>query len=68
MRDQYDDWEFAAFCEETTYSQFKSDIKEFTKAQTVLVDHHEAHAMSSILTTDWTECAIIWLLIVTQHH
>ena len=59
LRDQYDDWEFAAFYEETTYNQFKSDIKKFTSARPVLVDHHEAHAMSSILTTDWTECAIM---------
>jgi carbamoyltransferase len=59
LRDQYDDWEFAAFYEETTYSQFKSDIKRYTSARPVLVDHHEAHAMSSILTTNWTECAIM---------
>ena len=59
LRDTYEDWEFAAFYEESTYSQFKSDIKYITKAQPVLVDHHEAHAMSSILTTDWTECAVM---------
>lgn len=59
MRDQYDDWEFAAFYEETTYSQFKSDIKRISNARPVLVDHHEAHAMSSILMTNWTECAIM---------
>ena len=59
LRDQYDDWEFAAFYEETTYNQFKTDIKQLTNARPVLVDHHEAHAMSSILTTDWTECAIM---------
>lgn len=59
LRDSYDDWEFAAFYEETTYSQFKSDIKRLTNARPVLVDHHEAHAMSSILTTNWTECAIM---------
>ena len=59
LRDQYDDWEFAAFYEETTYNQFKTDIKQLTSARPVLVDHHEAHAMSSILTTDWTECAIM---------
>jgi len=59
LRDQYDDWEFAAFYEETTYSQFKSDIKRISNAQPVLVDHHEAHAMSSILMTNWTECAVM---------
>jgi len=59
LKDSHDDWEFAAFYEETTYSQFKSDIKRFTSARPVLVDHHEAHAMSSILMTDWTECAIM---------
>jgi carbamoyltransferase len=59
MRDQYDDWEFAAFYEETTYSQFKSDLKKVSNARPVLVDHHEAHALSSILTTNWTECAIM---------
>ena len=59
LRDQYDDWEFAAFYEETTFNQFKTDIKQLTGARPVLVDHHEAHAMSSILTTDWTECAIM---------
>ena len=59
LRDTYEDWEFAAFYEESTYSQFKSDIKYITKAQPVLVDHHEAHAMSSVLMTDWTECAVM---------
>jgi len=59
LRDQYDDWEFAAFYEETTYNQFKADVKQLTGARPVLVDHHQAHAMSSILTTDWTECAIM---------
>jgi len=59
LRDTYEDWEFAAFYEESTYSQFKSDIRYITKAQPVLVDHHEAHAMSSILMTDWTECAVM---------
>ena len=39
--------------------QFKTDIKKITSAKPVLVDHHEAHAMSSILTTDWDECAVM---------
>ena len=56
---QWEDWEFAAFYEETTYSDFKSEIKKITKARPVLVDHHEAHAMSSILMTDWYECAVM---------
>ena len=59
LRNTYEDWDFAAFYEESTYSQFKSDIRKITKAQPVLVDHHEAHAMSSILTTDWTDCAVM---------
>ena len=59
LRDTYDDWEFAAFYEKETYSQFKSDIRKYTTAKPVLVDHHESHAMSSIILTDWTECAIM---------
>lgn len=59
LRNTYEDWDFAAFYEESTYSQFKSDIRKITKAQPVLVDHHEAHAMSSILMTDWYECAVM---------
>ena len=37
----------------------KQILNKLTGARPVLVDHHEAHAMSSILTTDWTECAIM---------
>ena len=59
LQNIYDDWEFAAFYEESTYSQFKSDIKKYTSARPVLVDHHEAHAMSSILMTNWYECAVM---------
>ena len=59
LRDTYEDWEIAAFYEESTYKQFKSDIKKVTKANPVLVDHHSAHAMSSILMTDWDDCAIM---------
>ena len=59
LRNTYEDWEFAAFYEETTYKQFKSDIKKITKAKPVLVDHHEAHAMSSVLMTDWEDCAVM---------
>jgi carbamoyltransferase len=59
LRDAWDDWDFAAFYEETTYKDFKSEIKKFTKAKPVLVDHHESHAMSSICMTDWTECAVM---------
>jgi carbamoyltransferase len=59
LRNSYEDWEFAAFYEESTYSQFKSDIRYITKARPVLVDHHESHAMSSILMTDWTDCAVM---------
>ena len=59
LKDCWDDWDFVSFYEETTYSQFKSDIKQYSSARTILVDHHEAHAMSSICTTNWTECAIM---------
>ena len=59
LRDTYEDWEYAAFYEESTFKQFKSDIKKITKAKPVLVDHHEAHAMSSILMTNWEDCAIM---------
>jgi predicted NodU family carbamoyl transferase len=48
-----------SFLRRTTYSQFKSEIKKYTTARPILVDHHEAHAMSSICMTDWTECAIM---------
>ncbi len=59
LNDPHEDWEFAAFYEETTYSRFKNDIRKLTRARPVLVDHHEAHAMSSILMTDWYECAVM---------
>jgi carbamoyltransferase len=59
LQNHHEDWEFAAFYEETTYSQFKAEIKKYTTARPILVDHHEAHAMSSICMTDWTECAIM---------
>tara|TARA_Y100000114_G_scaffold117626_1_gene111988 strand:- start:493 stop:1851 length:1359 start_codon:yes stop_codon:yes gene_type:complete len=59
LRNTYEDWEVAAFYEESTYRQFKSDIKKITKAKPVLVDHHEAHAMSSIIMTDWKDCAVM---------
>ena len=59
LRNTYEDWEFAAFYEESTYKQFKSDIKKITKASPVLVDHHEAHAMSAVLTTTWEDCAVM---------
>ena len=59
LRDTYHDWEIAAFYEETTYKQFKIDIKKVTKAKPVLVDHHSAHAMSSIIMTDWLDCAVM---------
>ena len=59
LRDTYHDWDIAAFYEETTYKQFKIDIKKVTKAKPVLVDHHSAHAMSSIIMTDWLDCAVM---------
>ena len=59
LRNSYEEWDVAAFYEESTYKQFKSDIKKVTKAKPVLVDHHEAHAMSSILMTDWKDCAVM---------
>jgi carbamoyltransferase len=59
LRDAWDDWDFVSFYEETTYAQFKSEIKQYTSARPILVDHHEAHAMSSICTTNWTECAVM---------
>ena len=59
LKDPHEDWEFAAFYEETTYDRFKSDIRKYTRARPILVDHHEAHAMSSILMTDWYECAVM---------
>ena len=59
LNDPHEDWEFAAFYEESTYKRFKEDIKKHTRARPVLVDHHEAHAMSSILMTDWYECAVM---------
>jgi carbamoyltransferase len=59
LSDPHEDWEFAAFYEESTYKRFKEDIKKHTRARPILVDHHEAHAMSSILMTDWYECAVM---------
>ena len=59
LKNAYEDFDYAVFYEKETYKRFKRDIKFVSKAKPVLVDHHEAHAMSSILTTDWTECAIM---------
>ena len=59
LKDAYEDFDYAVFYEETTYKRFKRDIKKVTKAKPVLVDHHEAHAMSSIITTDWDKCAVM---------
>ena len=38
------------FMKKLPIQDLKTEIKKVTKAQPVLVDHHEAHAMSSILT------------------
>ena len=59
LREAQEDFDHAVFYEEATYKQFKSDIKKHTRATPVLVDHHEAHAMSSILTTQWETCAVM---------
>jgi carbamoyltransferase len=59
LKNAHNDFDHAVFYEESTYKQFKSDIKKYTRATPVLVDHHRAHAMSSILTTDWDKCAVM---------
>ena len=59
LKNAYEDFDYAVFYEETSYKRFKRDIKKVTKAKPVLVDHHESHAMSSIITTDWEECAVM---------
>lgn len=59
LRDTYEDYEFAVFSNSSLYSKFKSDVRKYTRASPVLVDHHKAHAMSSIITTDWDSCAVM---------
>ena len=36
LKNPHEDWEFAAFYEETTYNRFKSDIRKHTRARPVL--------------------------------
>jgi carbamoyltransferase len=59
LRDTYNDYDFVVFSDKKNYSRFKSDIKKYSNASPVLVDHHEAHAMSSILMKDWSSCAVM---------
>jgi len=59
LREPQEDFDHAVFYEQSTYKQFKSDIKKYTRATPVLVDHHEAHAMSSVLTTQWEACSVM---------
>jgi len=59
LKDVYSSYDEVAFYDKQYFSQFKEDIKAFTKCKPVLVDHHEAHAMSSIITTNWDTCSVI---------
>ena len=59
LKNAYEDFDYAVFYEQETYKRFKRDIRNISKAKPILIDHHEAHAMSSIITTDWDECAVM---------
>ena len=55
-----DDITSVAFYDKDNRQDSKQLIKrQFPKADIVFVDHHESHAMSSILMTDWDECAVM---------
>jgi carbamoyltransferase len=58
-KDSYEDFDQVVFYEQSTFKQFKRDIKKYTRAEAVLVDHHKAHAMSSIIVKNWENCAVI---------
>jgi carbamoyltransferase len=58
-KDSYEDFDQVVFYEQSTFARFKRDIKKLTRAQLVLVDHHKAHAMASIITKNWSSCAVI---------
>lgn len=59
VKQAYEDFDEIVFYEETTFSRFKSDIRCYSKAKPILVDHHEAHAMSAIMMNGYKSCAVI---------
>lgn len=59
VKEAYEDFDEIVFYEESTFNQFKTDLKKFSKSKPVLVDHHEAHAMSGLLMSNCSESAVI---------
>jgi carbamoyltransferase len=59
VKNVYEDFDYAVFYEKSFFKQAKADIKKITKAELILVDHHSAHAMSSIITKNWSSCAVL---------
>ena len=52
--------ETVVFYDKDNKGDSKALIKSrFPKAEIIYVDHHESHAMSSVLTTNWDECAVM---------
>ena len=64
MRKQQEQIDVVAFYEQKDFIErqnIKRDIKKSLpgKFDIEFFDHHECHAMSSILTTDWDNCAVM---------
>ena len=49
-----------AYYDDTKKHDVKPIVKaQFPSAEIIYFDHHECHAMSSILMTDWEDCAVM---------
>jgi len=64
LRHQQEQVDAVVFYEKKGFKErqdIKRDIKKLIPGKYPInfVDHHEAHAMSSILTTDWNKCAVM---------
>jgi carbamoyltransferase len=59
VKDVYADFDQVVFYESSFFEQSKVALKKVTKAELVLVDHHSAHAMSSIIVKNWEKAAVI---------
>lgn len=59
LKDPHNDWDYAVCTIPSQFAEFKSLVKPLTTASPVLVDYHEALAMSSIAMNNWTTCAVM---------
>jgi carbamoyltransferase len=59
VKNVYEDFDQVVFYEKAFLNQAKTEIKKITKAEVILVDHHKAHAMSSIIVKNWSKAAVL---------